>query len=172
MDIKIIEAGLKDYKRKKSIIETTLLRIDTYKVAIEDPESFSHVLLGSSRELGMPRGSGGGSSVEIAISNKEKAIELLNEWIKNDKSRIYPYQVELEQLSGAMAALTTQERFIIELKYFESMFWNDIEISYNNRFSRPKNYITVSGLKKMNSEALELMAEILEPYYFRFKIKK
>lgn len=57
MNIKIIEAGLKDYKRKKSIIETTLLRIDTYKAAIEDPDCFSRVLIGSSRELGMPRGS-------------------------------------------------------------------------------------------------------------------
>lgn len=86
MDIKRIEAGLKYYKRKKSIIETTLLRIDTYKAAIEDPDTFKYVLLGSSRELGMPRGSGGSSSVEIAIEDKEEAIELLREWITEDKN--------------------------------------------------------------------------------------
>lgn len=172
MNIKTIEAALKDYKRKKSVIETTLLRIETYKAAIEDPESFTHVLPSPKVGLGMPRGTSIGSSVEIAINDKEEAVELLQEWIKDDKSRIYPYQIELEQINGALAALTIQERFIVECKYFEKMFWNDIEISYNDKFSRAKNYITVSGIRKMNSEALDMLETILEPYYNRFKIIK
>lgn len=171
MNIKVIENALRDYKRKKSIIETTLLRIDAFKKAIEDPESFEYVVLNSSRELGMPRGTSGGSSVEIAIEDKEKSIELLREWIKDDKSRIYPYQIEKEQIDAALGALNIQERFIIECKYFERMFWNEIEISFNDKF-RQKNYITESGLKKMNTEALELLLEILEPYYNRFKLEK
>lgn len=171
MDIKIIERALRGYKRKKSVIETTLLRIETFKKAIENPESFEYVLLGTSRELGMPRGNGGGSSVEMSIEDKEKAIELLKEWIKDDKSRIYPYQIEKEQIDAALGALTKQQIFIIECKYFEGMFWNEIETSFNDKY-RQKNYITASGLKKMNSEALELLSEILEPYYSRFKIKK
>lgn len=171
MNIKTIEAALKDYKRKKSVIETTLLRIETYKAAIEDPESFTHVLPSPRTSLGMPRGTDISFPVEMAISDKEKAIELLYEWIKEDKSRIYPYQIELEQINGALAALTIQERFIIECKYFEKMFWNEIELNFNQNF-RQKNYITVSGLKKMNSDALELLLEILKPYYNRFKIKK
>ena len=172
MDIKIIERALKDYKRKKSVIETTLLRIENYQEAINDPEAFTHIFLGSPREPGMPRSTGKiTSSVEVAITDKEKAVELLKQWIKEDKSRIYPYQIELEQINGALAALTIQERFIIECKYFEKMFWNDIELNFNNKY-RQKNYITVSGLKKMNSEALEVLSKILEPYYNRFKIKK
>lgn len=169
MDIKIIEKALRDYKRKKSVIETTLLRIEQFKKAIEDPDSFSAVLLGTSREPGMPRGSGG-SSVEIAISNKEKAIELLREWINDDKSRIYPYQIEKEQIDAALGALTKQQRFIIECKYFEDMFWRDIEINFNEKF-RGQNYITVEGIRKMNRQAIELLAMILEPYYLRFKVK-
>lgn len=172
MDIKIIEAALKDYKRKKSVIETTLLRIENYQEAINDPESFTHIFLSSPREPGMPRSTGKiTSSVELAITDKEKAVELLKEWIKDDKSRIYPYQIEIEQINGALAALTKQQRFIIECKYFENMFWRDIEISFNDRF-RQQNYITVSGIRKMNSEAIELIAKILEPYFNRFKIKK
>lgn len=172
MNIKTtVEDALRDYKRKKSIIETALLRIDAFKKAIEDPESFEYVVLNSSRELGMPRGTSGGSSVEIAIKDKEKSIELLREWIKDDKSRIYPYQIEMEQLNGALGALNIQERFIIECKYFEKMFWRDIEVSFNDKF-RQKNYITESGLKKMNSEAFEILVEILEPYYSRFKTQK
>lgn len=168
MNIKTIENALRDYKRKKSIIETTLLRIDAFKKAIEDPESFEYVVLNSSRELGMPRGTSGGSSVEIAIEDKEKSIELLKEWIKDDKSRIYPYQIEKEQIDAAMAALTIQERFVIECKYFENMFWNDIEINFNDKF-RQKNYITYEGLKKMNKETLGLLGNILKPYFNRFK---
>lgn len=171
MNIKTIEAALRDYKRKKSIIETTLLRIEQFKEAIKDPESFSAVLLGSSRELGMPRGSGGGSPVEIQITNKEKSIELLREWIKDDKSRIYPYQIEKEQIDAAMAALTMQERYIVECKYFEGMFWGDIEISFNDKF-RQRNYITTEGIRKMNRQAIELLSNILEPYYNRFKNEK
>ncbi len=170
MNIKIVENALRDYKRKKSVIETTLARIKNYKDTINDPESFTHIFLGSPREPGMPRGTTVGSSVEIAIEDKEKSIELLREWIKDDQSRIYPYQIEIEQIDGAMAALTKQERFIIECKYFENMFWRDIEINLNDKF-RQQNYITVEGIRKINKQALELLAKILEPYYMRFKVK-
>lgn len=173
MDIKIIERALRDYKRKKSVIETTLLRIKTYEETIQDPDSFSAVLLGTSRELGMPSSGngGGGSTVEFAVTDKERSIELLREWINDDKSRIYPYQIEVEQIDAALGALTMQERYIIECKYLEGMFWNEIEINFNNKF-RQKNYITTSGIRKMNSDALNMLSKILEPYYNRFKIKK
>lgn len=169
MEIKTIENALRDYRRKKSVVETTLARIENYKEAIENPDSFTHIFLGSPVEPGMPRGTGKKvSTVELAITDKEEAIERLREWIKDDQSRIYPYQIELEQLNGALNALTMQERFIIECKYFENMFWRDIEINFNDKF-RQQNYITVEGIRKMNRQALELMARILEPYYTRFK---
>lgn len=172
MDIRNIEIALRDYKRKKSIIETTLIRIETFKKAMEDPDSFWGVFLGTPREPGMPRGDGGGSSsTEREIIDKEEAVQLLRSWIEDDKSRIYPYQVEVEQIDAALGALTKQQKFIVESKYFERMFWNDIEINFNTKY-RQKNYITVSGLKKMNTEALELLAEVLKPYYKRFKNKK
>lgn len=175
MDTKAIEEALRDYKRKKSVIETTLERIEVFKDAINNPGKHEGLFLGTNREPGMPpSGNGGGcnvSSVEYEILEEEEQKELLKEWIEDDQSRIYPYQIEIEQLDGALNALTKQERYIIECKYFEGMFWRDIEYSFNERF-RQQNYITVSGIRKMNSEALELMAKILEPYYIRFKIKK
>lgn len=169
MEIKTIENALRDYRRKKSVVETTLARIENYKEAIENPDSFTHIFLGSPVEPGMPRGTGKKiSTVELAITDKEEALETLRQWIKDDNSRIYPYQIELEQIDGALNALTMQERFIIECKYFENMFWRDIEINFNDKF-RQQNYITVEGIRKMNRQALELMARILEPYYTRFK---
>ena len=171
MDIKVIEKTLRDYKRKKSVVETTLLRIEAFKEAMDDPESFRAIFPTPKASLGMPKADTVSSYVERAIIDKEEAIEVLKEWIKDDKSRIYPYQIEIEQIDAALGALTMQERFIIECKYFEGMFWNEIEINFNNKF-RQKNYITTSGLKKMNSDALNMLLQILEPYYNRFKIKK
>jgi len=168
LDIKTIESALKDYKRKKSVIETTLERIEVFKQAINNPEEFKGLFLGVNKEPGMPRGTNHNSEVEIKVLTKEQEIELLKEWIKDDQSRIYLYQIELEQINGALNALTDQQRFIIECKYFEGMFWRDIEITFNDKF-RQQNYITYEGLKKMNKESIELMAEILEPYYTRFK---
>jgi len=170
MDIRIIETALRDYKRKKSVIETTLLRIEQFKEALNDPDSFSSVFIGTNKEPGMPRGNGGigGSTVEMSVGDKEEAVELLKEWINDDKSRIYPYQIEKEQIDAALGALTRQQRYIVECKYFEDMFWRDIEISFNDKF-RQKNYITYEQLKKLNKDSLDLLTNILKPYYSRFK---
>jgi len=171
MNVNTIEKALRDYKRKKSVIETTLLRVETFKEAVKDPDSFTHILIGSTREIGMPKGSGCGSPVEEAIADKERAVELLREWIKDDLSRIYPYQIEIEQIDAALGALNKQQRYIVDCKYFEDMFWRDIEVKFNNQF-RGHNYITASGLRKLNSDAIIMLTDILKPYYNRFKIKK
>ena len=172
MDIKIIiESALKDYKRKKSIIETTLLRIENFKEAIKDPDSFRGVFRDTSKTLGMPRSDGRGSYIEREVIDKEEAVELLKEWIEDDSSRIYPYQLEIEQIDTALEALTKPQKYIIECKYFEDMFWREIEISFNDRF-RTSNFITSEGIRKLNRQALDLLVNILEPYYNRFKVKK
>ena len=168
MDTKIIENALRDFRRKQSVVETTLARIESYKEARNNPDSFTHIFPGPSREPGMPRGTGISSSVENAITNKEKAVAILDQWIKDDYSRIYPYQIELEQLGGALNALTKQQQFIIECKYFEGMFWRDIEIRFNKEI-RQLNYITVSGIRKLNTEALAMLENILETYYCRLE---
>lgn len=176
---KYIEDRLKEYKENSSTIETTLARIDVYKKAINnvgDRQSFTHIFTGSQTEIGMPRGTGGrpSSSVELEIENdeenEEEVIEMLKEWIKDDLSRIYPLQVEKEQIDGALNALTKQQRFIIDEKYFEGMFWREIEFNFNEDFGQ-KNYITVEGLRKLNRQALGIMVKVLSPYYERFKIR-
>lgn len=171
MDIKIIESALRDYRRKQSVVETTLARIENYKEAKNNPDSFTHIFPEPSREPGMPKGTGVSSSVEYAVTNKEKAAYILDEWIKDDCSRIYPYQIEIEQLGGALNALTKQQKFIIECKYCEGMFWRELEVAFNEKF-RGHNYITSEGIRKMNRQALELIGKILKPYYNRFKIEK
>lgn len=168
-----IEDRLKEYKEKSSTIETTLARIDVYKKAIDNPDSFTDIYSGSTIEIGMPGGKGGKpiSPVERTLENteenREEIIETLREWIKEDSSRIYPLQIEREQVEGALNALTEQQRYIVERKYFENMIWKDIEKNLNDKF-RQRNFITDSGIKKINSKSVEIITKILEPYYSRF----
>ena len=172
---KYIEDRLKEYKENSYTIETTLARIDVYKKAIGNPDSFREIYLGSSKEIGMPNGKGGklSSPTESSIlnteDNREEIIETLKEWIGEDLSRIYPLQVEKEQIDGALNAITKQQRFILECKYFEDMTWRDIEINLNDKY-RQQNFITDSGIRKINVKSVELMVKILKPYYSRFKI--
>jgi hypothetical protein len=171
MDIKIIEDALKDYKRKKSFIETTKARIEVFEKALNSSEQDNwDVFLYASPTERMLSGasSGQGSSVEYTLLRGEKRAERLKQWIKDEQSKIYPLEIEVGQIEGAMEALTKQQKHIIECKYFEEMFWRDIEISFNDTF-RQQNYITVSGIRKMNSEALDILAGILKPFYERFK---
>lgn len=173
MSIKQVEEALLDYKRKKSVVETTLERIKVFERAINNPEEHEGLFLGPSKEPGMPKGSGysGTSAVEHEVLSNEEQTEVLKQWIKDDKSRIYPYEVEIKQIEGALKSLTHEERYIVECKYFEKMFWRNIEISFNDRF-RQQNYITTEGIKKINRQALEILTEILNPYFCRFEIEK
>ena len=170
-----IEGRLKDYKEKSSVIETTLSRIKTYQKALENPKSYTMINFNTQGDMGEIKGKGGvpSSPVEQEVVRKEQdqdsVIETLKEWIEDDKSRIYPLQVEREQIDGALNALTSQQRHIIECKYFDNMMWRDIERSLNDEF-RQQNFITESGIKKINSKSIELITEILERYYSRLVI--
>lgn len=168
MNVKTIENALRNYKRKKSVVETALSRIGAYKQALENPDDFITVYLTSSREPGMPRGNNAQHSITEAMTiSKDQAIRKLQEWTREEQSKIYPLQLEIEQIDGALNALSYQERYIVESKYFEGMFWREIEIGFNKKF-RQANYITYEGLKKMNKESLQELARILEPFYQKF----
>lgn len=166
-----IEKILQEYRFKKSFVETTQARIEQYKLAILHPEMWNKDYIPPSREIGMPgkpHGSGvPRSPVELFVTNKELNEDIIKEWIRDDESRIFKMMLEVEQLEKAMLCLTKQEKFIIECKYFDRMFWKNIEIIYNQQF-RQQNYITVSGIRKINDEALNKLEMILEPFYNQF----
>ncbi|EGO86247.1 hypothetical protein G8S49_11175 [Clostridium botulinum C] len=158
--MKNLEIRLKDYKRKKSIVETIDARIEAYKYALSNPDERYNEYCISSRELGMPsaHNANASSSVEATVVSKEKMDELLQEWIREDRSRKFPLQLEVKQIDAALKALTSQERTVIELKYFEKMFWRDIEINFNLKFN---TNITDIRLKQINKDALRIMYDIL-----------
>ena len=166
----ILIKSLEDYPINKSIIETTLARVESYRNSIEDPTSYSNIHMGSQSEVGMIKGKGGKplSPVEGEVLKKENdemfVVENLKEWIKEDLSRIYPLQIEVEQIEGALNALTKQQKHIIECRYFERIFWDDTEISFNNKF---KTTLTCGQLQKKNKGSLDKLYKILKIYYDR-----
>ena len=165
-----IEKRLREYKIKKSKVETALARIEAWNNALNNPEEVTAIYRTSSKELGMPRSSNpSGITLDNEITDIEQGQELIREWIKEDESRISPLKLEVEQIEIALRSLTIGERYVIECKYFDNMFWNNIEINYNERF-RGKNYVTVARLRQINKEALDKLVDILSVFYKRYDI--
>lgn len=164
-----IEEILRDYKRKKSIVETTLARIEQYKIAANNPDAWEKLYVPQYIEIGMPRAKSIKSPVEASLMTKELTIGTIKEWIAEDESRIFLLKLEVDQIDKSLIRLTKHEKYIIECKYFEGLFWKDIEINFNEVY-RQKNYITVSGIRKINKEALLKLEEVLEPFFHKFKI--
>ncbi|WP_045517745.1 hypothetical protein [Clostridium sporogenes] len=165
-----IEEVLKEYRGKKSIVETTLARIEAYRYALAHPEIIAENYYNvNTKEPGMPGAPlrNTSSPIERGIEIKELTEEAIKEWIEEDESRIFFYQLEVEQIEKALQGLTHQEKYIVELKYFDSMFWREIERNFNDKF-RQNNYITTSGLRKMTNRALAKLKETLAPFYNRY----
>lgn len=172
--IKDVEKSLKQYRKKKAKVETTLARIEAWEYALGHFEEVRLVTTASApndcwiMKFGKNSYSTGSSVEKHAVTEEEKE-KMLKQFIKNERSKIFPIQMEIKQIEKALGALTSQEKYIIECKYFEKMFWREIEINYNNNF-RQQNYITESGLKKIRSEAVKKLADLLDPFYKMIKI--
>lgn len=160
-----LEKILREYKTKKSIVDTTKARIQAYTEAIDNPElisSWSYSI--NTKELGMPGAPlrNTSSPIEREICAAELTIELIKEWIAEDKNRIYRCNLQIDIIEGALRSLTEQEKYIVELKYFEKMCWSNIESNFNNQFKQ-KNDITSEQIRKLSTQILESLLKIISP---------
>ncbi|MBW9154246.1 hypothetical protein [Clostridium estertheticum] len=160
-----LEKILRNYKTIKSIIDTTNARIQAYREAINNPELISSWgFSNGNRELGMPGAPlrNTSSPVEREICDNELTVEIIEDWIKEDKSRIYRKKLQAGIIENSLEALTIQERYIIKMKYFEKMNWNNIELNFNNEFKQ-KNDITSERIKKINAQSIISLLKIFIP---------
>ncbi|MGH4125113.1 MAG: hypothetical protein ACREV6_19530 [Clostridium sp.] len=160
-----LEKILKEYKTKKSIVDITKARIQAYTEAIDNPElisSWGYSI--NSRELGMPGAPlrNTSSTVEKEVCESLLTIEIIREWIAEDKNRIYKCNLQINIIEGALNGLTEQERYIIGLKYFEKMNWSNIEMNFNNQFKH-KNEITSGQVRNINNQAIGNLLQIITP---------
>ena len=160
-----IETVLREYRTKKSLVDTTTARIEAYNNVINNPTLVSEWSIApSGGELGMPRAKNNSSVVEREVCKKELTIETLKDWIAEDEARIFKTIIEVKQIETAMDALTKQERYIVEFKCMERMCWRNIEMNFNEQF-RQQNIITESGLKKIYFDAIATLEKILNGFY-------
>jgi DNA-directed RNA polymerase sigma subunit (sigma70/sigma32) len=168
-----IEIMLRNYKENKAFVATTLARIAAYEELLTDNNLEDYILENVGQDLSMPKVSGyrSKSPVENCLIKKSLDADELKEMIKDEQSRIFMKKMEVEQIDTALTSLTSSEKFIIESKYFDGMFWRDIERNYNHRF-RLANSITEDRLKKINREALGKMDRVLMEFCTKWKIDK
>lgn len=160
-----LEKILREYKTKKSIVDTTNARIQAYTDAIINPElikSWSYEI--NTRELGMPGAPlrNTSSPVEKEVCASILTVDLIREWIEEDKSRIYRYKLQINIIESSLEALTEQEKYIVEKKYFERMSWSNIELNFNKEFKQ-KNDVTYEQTKKINLQATDNLLLIISP---------
>ena len=157
---------LKDYKNKKAMINTTIHRIEHLKTLLK--KNNLHLLEYYSKhylKLGIHTYSISSPVENEVFGNIDKNTmtkKLIQEWIKEDCMRIYPLQIEVEQIEMALQALTKSEYYIIECKYFDNMTWIEIEMSYNSTFNTT---ITDMALIKKQQEAIHKLHNILNKFY-------
>jgi len=171
---KVLENVLKNYKKNKSVVEMAQARIDAWEAAIMNPEMILEVF--SDDKSNSCWIGGGGYTKHSVVENevmkkitrcedesmkKEKYVEILKEYIKREKSKAFMPKLEISQVESMLSSLTNQERYVVECKYFENMSWGEIEIKINEKY-RQKNYITTSGIRKINFMAIDKLIEVLE----------
>jgi hypothetical protein len=159
---------LKSYKEKKAIVEATKSRISAWERILHDPNIEMYGYYTVNKEIGMPSAHSGKSQVEREVfsveEERELSRELVEEWIKEDKSRIFIPELEVDQIEKALMSLTTWEKYLIERKYFDNANWVSIELSFNEQF-KTRNYTPFETLKNYNKCALDKITVILEPFY-------
>lgn len=165
---------LKGYKEKKARVDTVLERIKTWEMLLINPDIEFYGYNIYSREIGMPTARSTTSQVEReAFKNEEfedVTKEMIQEWVKEDKSRIVYIQLEVECVDRAIKSLAKSDRFIIELKHFENTYWCDIEVAYNKEFAT-KNYVPTESLKNFHRRALDKLQVMTDEHFNRFTRK-
>jgi hypothetical protein len=124
-----IEQLLRQYKTKKSLVESADARIKAWEHARLNPDIIlENYYSMDNKEIGMPGSPNRNTSSpqERILTQRELTTNTILEWISEEQSRIFHTRLEVTQIESALNALTQQERFIIECKYFEGMNWRSI----------------------------------------------
>lgn len=168
MDIK---NALKNYRINKAKVESAYAQIEAWEKIRDDPNIEKYGYYTSGREIGMPSSGRVVSQVEKEVFGveEERALsrELVQQWIDDEKSRIWLTEMEVNQIEIALKSITAIERYIVECQYFENMTWASIEINYNEKYG-VKNPVTEQTLKNNNSQALAKLSKILAPFFEKY----
>lgn len=157
---------LRKYREKTAIVEVALARIQSYNDLIKSGDYTLLALHQNNSEIGMPKSRNYNSTIETEVIMQEKEVEITKEillqLIAGEKSKIYPLQIELEQINMAFDSLSKQEMSILEWKYMDNLEWRNVEISY---FEQYKINLTEETLRKKAQTSINTLHRILRNFY-------
>lgn len=160
-----IEETLRNYKKYKGVIETTEQRCRFWKQCLNnmtDAEIVMYFEESTPIEIGMPRSNRIHKPTEEITVKSKVTREKVESWIAEDTSRIMKMKFDIEQLDTAMKALTDEDSFIIETKYFLKWTWRNIENEFNEKYrKRTKTDIGIERLKRKKEGIIKLLDEII-----------
>lgn len=169
-----IEKVLQGYLENKARISVLQVRIDKAKqelglssqIYVEDERETISGMQMSAKAITHDKPSPTNkinSATETTALNYAEETEHKNDFdtfgIKRD---IKVWEREIKQLEGqileierALSSLTKEENFIIQMLYFEKMYWRDIETSYQHTFKFYKSEDTLQKIRKIAMEKLK-----------------
>lgn len=164
-----IEERLRFYKKMKAEVETTIQRIAAWREVLIKGELWRFIDSPAST-LGMPRAPmSSASPVERLVIKSLVSEDQVKQWISDDESRVFLKKLECDQIELAYKCLSGEQRFIIDLKYFQKTWtWREIERNFNDTFCKHREYISSDGLRRYNKDALRILKDILDPFYSHF----
>jgi hypothetical protein len=85
-------------------------------------------------------------------TRKAKYNDIKSE-IKSLESELKIKKHEKNKIDELLIILSSKEFLVIELRYFDNLDWNNIEMNYNNKNKR--RMMTIKGLQLVRNKALE-----------------
>lgn len=166
----IVMKRLRLFRRIKSYVESHRIEIAQYEEVLNNQNTGELMgYYGLSFNYGLPRSKKNVSPVEcevIAVERqKEVTRDMLKQWILDGKSAIYWLEFEVKKIETALNALDDKKRFIIEMKYFHGLTWDEVLLSYNEQF---RGNIESPGIQKMNGEGIIILRSLLKPFYDKY----
>ena len=152
-----INKMLKRYLTNKAKISTIKERIKIWKNALESDEIV--ILDVPETTLGMPRAKYRITSpVEKEVEYKELDRKKIKEMIREEQSKLFILETEVNKLDIAFSVLPQKDMFLIECKYFENMNWRDIEEAYNKKYNKK---VTEKRLRNKMTSIKKLILDII-----------
>lgn len=165
-----IEELLKSYPKLKAYLKNLQIELERlYHEGANDnikPDDILYSLaIGNRIMTDMPHAMPSpGDKMTNIIFSKDRII---NDEMKNLMQKINTIGEVVEKTASALNCLTTQERQIIELRYFENMPWKDV-------LRKAENCLEVLQGKRIRRSAIEKMQPLLRvtPEQFKFCIER
>lgn len=165
-----LENRLYNYQNDKRDLANRMILIEYYEELLkkDDDELVEETDKPVTIDPSMPKCNVTSNPTEQKVIKGIVRREQIERWLKYEKSKILLLKTEMEIIGSSLKALTQEELFVIECKYFERLNWFTIEQDFNDKFrNRYNNCVGEGGLKKIKARAVTKLNKLLESFYMK-----